>query len=214
MYLSRLILNPRSRQVQRELEDRYQLHRTVMSGFAAALPSDERVLFRLEEQGRNPWYTLLVQSTHAPDWGDLSARGKDYLLPEEFLPPGWQNPAVKPLQLDFPVGKTLAFRLLANPTVKRNGKRYGLNKDDEQIAWFERKLTSAGCRVLSVQITPQGQFKGSKAQEGKQKNLEFLAVRFDGVLQIEDPDVFIENLRQGIGSGKGLGFGLLSLGPA
>ncbi|MBX5446264.1 type I-E CRISPR-associated protein Cas6/Cse3/CasE, partial [Sphaerobacter sp.] len=33
MYLSRLILNPRSRDVRRDLADCQQLHRSVMSGF-------------------------------------------------------------------------------------------------------------------------------------------------------------------------------------
>src|SRR5947209_8539917 len=33
MYLSRLQLNPRNRSAQRDLADRYELHRTLMSGF-------------------------------------------------------------------------------------------------------------------------------------------------------------------------------------
>ncbi len=33
MYLSRLILNPRSRAVRRDLADCHSMHRTVMSGF-------------------------------------------------------------------------------------------------------------------------------------------------------------------------------------
>ena len=48
MYLSRLILNPRSRQVQKELADPYQLHRTIMAAFPDVLPPDERVLFRVD----------------------------------------------------------------------------------------------------------------------------------------------------------------------
>ena len=33
MYLSRLLLNPRSRQVQRETADPYNLHKTIMQAF-------------------------------------------------------------------------------------------------------------------------------------------------------------------------------------
>ena len=33
MYLSRLAINPRSRDVQQDLADIYQMHRTVMSAF-------------------------------------------------------------------------------------------------------------------------------------------------------------------------------------
>jgi len=38
-------------------------------------------------------------------------------------------------------------------------------------------------------------------------------VRFDGTLEVTEPEIFLETVRQGIGSGKGLGFGLLSLAP-
>jgi hypothetical protein len=50
MYLSRLILNPRSRAVQRDLASPYDLHRTVMSGFPEDLGKHEdRVLYRLDQ---------------------------------------------------------------------------------------------------------------------------------------------------------------------
>ena len=35
MYLSRLILNPRSRRVQRELAEPYEMHRSLMKAFPA-----------------------------------------------------------------------------------------------------------------------------------------------------------------------------------
>ena len=40
------------------------------------------------------------------------------------------------------------------------------------------------------------------------------SVQFDGLLRVTDPDRLRETVRKGIGSGKGLGFGLLSLAPA
>jgi hypothetical protein len=45
----------------------------------------------------------------------------------------------------------------------------------------------------------------------KQHDLNLIAVRFDGQLQVTDPVTFSDTLERGIGSGKGLGFGLLSL---
>jgi CRISPR system Cascade subunit CasE len=38
-----------------------------------------------------------------------------------------------------------------------------------------------------------------------------LAIQFEGLLQVTDPDRLQHTVQQGIGSGKGLGFGLLSL---
>ncbi len=92
MHLSRLILNPRSRPVQRDLADPYQLHRTVMSGFPATLPNTERVLYRLDEDPRAGRLSLLVQSQEPPDWSALPA---DYLLPPDPFDPVGVNPAVR-----------------------------------------------------------------------------------------------------------------------
>jgi CRISPR system Cascade subunit CasE len=43
------------------------------------------------------------------------------------------------------------------------------------------------------------------------RKMTHLAVQFDGVLEVTDPAKFLETVRQGIGSAKGFGFGLLSL---
>ena len=54
MYLSRLILNPRNRRVQREVTDPYQMHRSIMRAFPDGLkPEEERVLFRVEGHSRS-----------------------------------------------------------------------------------------------------------------------------------------------------------------
>jgi CRISPR system Cascade subunit CasE len=216
MYLSRLILNPRSRRVRSELADRYQLHRTVMSAFPQTLAADERVLFRLEVQPRSGLPELLVQSTYTPDWSRLATPGKaDYLAPPA---PGMQNPQVKTFELHLQAGQALAFRLLANPTVKKqvegkkNGRRVGLIEVQDQTAWLSRKLEQAGARLIQVMPGKAELVYGQKSPA--EKRLAYLAVRFDGYLQVADPGCLQASVAEGIGSGKGLGFGLLSLGPA
>jgi hypothetical protein len=47
--------------------------------------------------------------------------------------------------------------------------------------------------------------------DDRRHKLKLYAVRFDGLLQVVDPQRVLETVRRGIGSGKGLGFGLLSL---
>ncbi len=49
---------------------------------------------------------------------------------------------------------------------------------------------------------------------GHTHDLTLIAVRFDGVLQITDLTTFNRTLEQGVGSGKGFGFGLLSVAPS
>ncbi|MCC6416634.1 MAG: type I-E CRISPR-associated protein Cas6/Cse3/CasE, partial [Gemmataceae bacterium] len=119
MYLSRLILNARSREVRRDLANCHDLHRTLMRGFPAveagsgdAARAHLGVLFRLETDARTGAARVLVQSALAPDW--------------EALPPGYllggdglSNPETKPVGEAFAAiqaGDELLFRLRANPT--------------------------------------------------------------------------------------------------
>lgn len=210
MHLSRLILNPRSRQVQRDLADPYQLHRTVMRAFPDDLPDDERVLHRLEQDNRQGRLSLLVQSQHRPDWDELTDA---YLLPPDPFDPAGRNPAVKTFDPTLRRGQSLHFRLLANPTKrlgksygKDAGKRVGLYKTEEQIEWLKRKAERGGFLVLSA-LPSREQMQ--KSRHGP----KLLTVRFDGILQVAEPETFADTLAQGIGSAKAFGCGLLSVAP-
>jgi CRISPR system Cascade subunit CasE len=213
MYLSRLILNPRSRRVQREVARPYQMHRSIMHAFPDGLaPQEERVLFRLDANPRTGALTLLVQSLGLPDWSWLAEPGvRGYLLPVDE-----PNPAVKSFDLDLAPGQVLAFRLRANPTVKRKfsdgaHKRVGLYREEEQHEWLKRKAENGGFRLLSVRVGGQDIVGGQIRRNGATHKLRLLSVQFDGLLQVTDPEQLHEAVRRGIGSGKGLGFGLLSL---
>jgi CRISPR system Cascade subunit CasE len=208
MYLSRLILNPRSRRVQKEIANPYEMHRSIMHAFPDDLKSDrERVLFRLESQRRTGNLTLLVQSWMLPDWSWLAEPGaRGYLLPV-----GEPNPAIKSFELALAPSQTLAFRLRANPTVKRDGKRHGLFRVEEQREWLTRKAERGGFRVLSAQIANTSDAEGWIRHSEQRHKLKLFAVRFDGFLRVNEPEQLRETVRHGIGPGKGLGFGLLSL---
>lgn len=218
MYLSRLFLNPRSHQVQRELSDRYQLHRTILAAFPESLPADERVLFRLEESD-NGQVLLLVQSQTSPNWNALAHKSPDYLLAPVDLPQGSTNPAVKSVDLKLRAGQNLSFRLAANPTIKKKfevdkeSKRIGIDQEDEQVEWLKRKLELAGSQLLAVRTSRPGTLKTSLYRQEEKHQLTLTAVQFDGVLQVKDVSLLLSAVNQGIGSAKGLGFGLLSLAP-
>jgi CRISPR system Cascade subunit CasE len=215
MYLSRLILNPRSRRVQEELADRYELHRTVMGAYDDDLGDDEeRVLFRVERSHRGRDLALLVQSWTLPDWSCLAAHGaRGYLLPV-----GEPNPALKTFELSLEPGQRLAFRLRANPTARRRcsdgvRRRVGLYEEEEQIEWLKRKAARNGFDLLSVRGSGQKKITGSVYRNGSKHELTLFSVQFDGVLTVGDPDLVRDAVREGIGSAKAFGFGLLSLAP-
>ena len=217
MYLSRLILNPRNRRVQKEIANLYQLHRSLMNGFPDDLAEgNERVLFRLETHPRTGALTLLVQSLTLPDWSWLAEPGaRGYLLPVDE-----PNPAVKSFDLRLTPGQTLAFRLRANPTVKRRREdddghlrsvRDPLYREEDQHAWLDRKGEQGGFRVLQVNATREGNVIAWQKKNNQRHKLTFFAVQFDGLLRVTDPDRLRETVQRGVGSGKGMGFGLLSL---
>ncbi len=226
MYLSKLTLNPRSAQVRAELARPYEMHRTLMNAFPQGKVKVERdddnaagVLFRVDRAAspRDNRITVLVQSQTAPDWTDLNdkrdARGHAYLL---------QPPESKSFELKLAAGQTLAFRLRANPT-KRLGKgagddhhkRVGIYAEDEQLKWLQRKADAGGFRIVRAMVSREDRIENAEAiRRGEQTHdLKMLSVQFDGVLQVVNAEQLRETIARGIGSGKGFGFGLLSLAP-
>jgi CRISPR system Cascade subunit CasE len=207
MYLSKLVLDWRSRQVQAELANRYELHRTLASAFASADYTADRLLYRVEMSRQEPPLTILLQSATSPNWAALEQ--KRYLLrPAETRP---YNPQVQ-------AGERFAFRLLANPTRRLRsqkedvpGKRVPLYGFDDQQGWIERKAGQHGFQLLAVQVTNLTDEYAYKVIEKERTRLTHHGVRYEGVLQVTDAAHFAQTLAGGIGSAKGFGFGLLSI---
>lgn len=199
MYLSQLRLNPRHRRARADLADRYELHRTLLKAFPVQLPADERVLYRVDTERYTGNATVLVQSVYSPDWN-----AADHLQATEYL---LEPPQMRAVMLANETGQRLPFRLQANPTIKRDGKRHALYDDDKLLAWLHRKGEQHGFRVdtLDVQVNKLGKFYG------KRRSMIWHAVQFDGVLQVTDVPAFHDALLSGIGSAKSFGFGLLSV---
>ncbi len=195
MYLSQLTLDDSRRSVLWR-QQRYRVHQRLMMGCG----DDARMLYRLHE---TPTATLLVQTTSEPDW--LAAFGE---FPVLAIPP-----EVKPFEPRFFDGEMLAFRVLANPTVKRDGKRLGLYKIEEQLEWLKRKAEMGGFAVVSVNVQPAGNMTAWKGTQDSVRAMQmrFCAVQYDGSLQVRDAGAFTETFCSGLGSAKGFGFGLLSV---
>src|ERR1700689_3434757 len=132
LYLSRLVLNLRNRNAQRDLADCIAFHRTLMSAFPdnlsanAAARAEAELLYRVEETAGGA-IAVLAQSGLPPDWARLPA---SWLHPEA----GPQVKEIGGLLSRIEPGSQLRFKLVANPTrkidtksgadgSKRNGKR-------------------------------------------------------------------------------------------
>lgn len=241
MYLSQLNLNPMNRRVQRDLGDCHQLHRTIMRGFPLLSDSLDGnhsarehfgVLYRLEPEGRDRALKVLVQSRTEPDWSKLET---DYVAGTQGAPAGYRTTPMERLLQSIIPGQPFAFRLRANPTKRIlqqkdprtnkvwDKKRVNLYRDEDLLAWIERKSRDSGFELLTIRAAPEtpDRIEIPDTRCGKSphlrshtRNLTFGSVLFEGRLRVTDAEVFRETLARGIGSGKAYGFGLLSIARA
>lgn len=197
MYLSRLILNTRARPVRVDLANPYEMHRTLSRGVGTS-SAEERLLWRVDtDRMKRP--VLIVQTWREPDWNQLDGRSPDYLC----------RPAeTKEFDLAIQKGQVLTFRLRANPAVTRDGRRRALPDTVARIAWLSRKGETAGFRMAGEPIVRDEQ--GLRISRGDGWIHLSVAV-YEGHLVAEDPAALREAIRRGIGPGKALGLGLLSL---
>ena len=201
MHLTRLTLDPRSAQARRDLGDAYDMHRTLARAFVADAQSPPaRFLWRLEA-GSNAWATplVLVQSAAAADWSALQALANYLQRPVES----------KRLALEEWVegGARYRFRLQANPTVTRQGKRYGLVGETEQLAWLGRQGERHGFSVEAALVTASDVLSSRKGAG----QISVQRVCFEGVLRVQNLQAFSRALTAGIGPAKAFGCGLLSI---
>ena len=196
MFLSRLRLDPRHRGVRRDLGSPYEMHRTLWRAFP---DRQSRVLFRVDaDEGLSP-PVVLVQSQVKPDWTALDDDSGSVL-----------DSACKEIALGLSVGQLLRFRLRANPTVCRDGRRLGLQTPADQLAWLDRQVKRAGAETVSSSVTRsilQTTRRGPTPQVHQ-------VVDYDGVLRVLEPDLLVAAVESGIGKAKAYGCGLLALARA
>jgi len=222
MFLHRIHLDPRCREARRDLSDPYQLHSTLCRAFCQPdrkCPEGE-FLWRLEPETDSAGCPrILVQSRMIPDWAGIGVQG--WLAKADPAIDMKERLGLESLK----VGQRFRFRLRANPCVTRNGKRLGLFKLEEQERWVKRKgdqhgfslprqaafdLSESQIDRIDVRVS-QEQMIGGKQHTGN--GIRVFSVLYDGVLAVTEPDKFRGALQTGIGHGKVMGLGLLSVVP-
>jgi CRISPR system Cascade subunit CasE len=148
---------------------------------------------------------IIVQSRVKPDWGRIGLSG-------------WLADADRPLDLSpllvpaaLKAGRRLRFRLRANPCITRAGKRLGLLQQDEQRVWMERKGTQHGFTLPGVVMISEPRMLKSRKRSGQ--TMSIFSTLYDGVIEVVEPEIFLSALRTGIGHGKVMGLGLISIAP-
>lgn len=206
MYLSRVELDPHNRHTMQALSKLNQLHGAVESAF----PFERtRKLWRIDSL--NGKLYLLMVSPDRPNFENMSAQfgtgveGQvcDYtkLLHRIENKTEWQ------------------FRLTACPakafkpegSLNVRGTLRACCSVAEQIEWLKMKASKNGFAVDENSITITGQ-KWYGFTKGEQHNrVSFLAVTYEGILQVTDADLFRKALTDGIGREKAYGMGMLTV---
>jgi CRISPR system Cascade subunit CasE len=213
MFLHSVQLDLRCREARRDLADAYQMHATLSRAFGSSDPASaaSEFLWRLESYTstqRTP--QLLVQARSVADWARVGVAG-------------WLASAAPPLDLRERLGlhrlrpgQRFRFRLRGNPSVMRDGKRRGLLQPEEQQRWLLRKSGLHGFALADIDGTPHVQISQQHllmARKHDASSIKLYSVLYDGVLTVTDVERFTATLKTGIGHGKALGLGLLSVAP-
>jgi CRISPR system Cascade subunit CasE len=160
-----------------------------------------------------------VQSQKPPVWNGIGVKG--------WLAQADQAIDLKErLNLDsLRIGQRFRFRLRANPCVTRNGKRLGLLRVEDQEKWIERKgklhgfslpqlasfdLSESSQERVDIRISQEQMLRGNQHSGNA---IRVFSVLYDGILIVIGPDLFRGALQTGIGHGKAMGLGLLSIAP-
>lgn len=199
MYLTQLSLNRLDRKMMKMLADVYKLHQTILQGFSSYQNCD-RVLFRVEPEEHNTIVAVLIQSTLEPDWSLLKEKNQGVvsIKTKEFSP-------------QLLTDHLLRFRLRANPTVCREGKRYGLIRDESLREWLIKKEDKIGAKFIDIVSMDEGYINGNKNNGQARHRVNLKVARFEGVVRVVAPEIFVRTLKDGIGPAKAFGCGLLSV---
>lgn len=186
-------------------KDPYQLHRALWQLFPERPQEQRDFLFRTEEGNAQNGMLVLLQSEQSPQQSHVAV-----VL------------ASKAINFSMPTGTDLFFRLRANPvkTIKDSKGRINhrgeikscrvpLLAEEECLNWLARKLDPVA-QLRSARITKEPALLFDK--KGMRGKIQPLC--FEGMLTVKQTHGFLELLSKGIGPGKSMGCGLLSLARA
>ena len=236
-WFTRVFINPRARSARHALLSQERLHaiiaRAVSTGGTplnvgsahsdspaaanvdAAHHADMRCLWRLD-LGR-VHHTLYIVSSCVPDTA---------VLIEQFgtVASDVNTCEYDPFLAKIRQGQEWQFRLKANPTRsipsksrEQRGKRTGIVREQDQLSWFIEHGCKFGFHIpLNRLDVPEVrvQESGTVSFARGASTVTLAAAVFEGHLAVDNPEALRSALVQGVGRGKGYGFGLLTLAPA
>ena len=205
MYLSRVELDPIRRSTMTALAAPQKFHGAVESAFSG---ERRRRLWRLDRLGEKLY--LLLLSEEMPDLSGVVEQFGTGAAPES------RN--YDPLLARITPGSRWQFRLAANPTKScKDAQRPAARgtvaahcTTQYQKQWLLDRAAKHGFAVS------EGSFAVTRKQtyhfkKNGTRPVTLLAVTYEGILQVTDPEAFKALLCEGVGRGKAYGLGLMTI---
>ena len=207
MYLSRVRLNTEKRQTQLALAAPEKLHGAVERCFGTDCPR-KRNLWRIDML--HDMCYLLILSEDRPELSHIR---------EQFGYPGEPDEikTFDSLLGRIENGSVWHFRLKANPThtVKQAGEDRGRVvahvSEKYEMEWLHRRAEQNGFAVLTEGSCVVGAGWKIFNKTGQRSRIRLKEVTFEGILRVEDRDLFCNALVNGIGRGKAYGMGMITV---
>ena len=205
MYLSRVELDPTRRSTMAALAAPQKLHGAVESAFTG---ERRRRLWRLDRLGERLYLLLLSE-----DVPELSG------VVEQFgTGAAAETRSYDPLLQRVEPGSSWQFRLTANPTKcckdpkapAERGTVAAHCSTKYQKQWLLDRAAKHGFALREEEFTVTRVQWQHFAKHGT-RPVTLLAVTYEGVLQVTDPEQFRALLCQGMGRGKAYGLGLMTV---
>lgn len=205
MYLTQMKLDLKKRHTLEALSTPSKFHGAIESAFPG---ERKRNLWRIDK--RNGQTYLLILSEEKPNLKKAA---------EQFAPSGemWQTKNYDSLLERIEEGSRWRFRLCANPTytvpagIGKRGRVHAHRTTQHQGLWLMQQSKKHGFSLKEDEFTVT-KVKWYQFKKGSNGRLvTFLAVTYDGILEVCEADAFRRLLCDGIGRGKAYGAGLMTL---
>ncbi|PRO86600.1 type I-E CRISPR-associated protein Cas6/Cse3/CasE [Lactiplantibacillus pentosus] len=220
MYLSRVEIDRDNRYKTRDLTHLGAYHNWVEQSFPEEIENNQRGrhLWRIDRLNGKDY--LLVLSADRPKLEQL----EQYGVEETALTKSYDT------WLDhIEAGMVLRFRLTANPThsiIEPNhpkGRVVPHVTIEQQKQWLADRALRAGFALVARADTPADETEKlafdvvshdwPTLHRRKGRSVRLSRVTFEGVLRVQDADIFKQTLTKGLGREKAFGMGLMTVIP-
>lgn len=202
-HLSLMRLNPGNRRCRQDMADPQGMHRSLMRMFPSAPDGSDSprrhfgVLWRIEP-ALSP--TLLVQSSRAPEFGELP---RDYA--------SCQTKPIDDYLASLTTGLAISYRVVLNPVKisrRSDTERRTVIPSRERATWWASLTPKVG---LHLHETPVLTGLSDRYLNRSGGGFRLYSVRVDGTAEIVDPELLKAAASNGIGRAKAWGCGLLTV---